>query len=109
MASSRLHVVDLDGAKSSHVVNCNTLERIASKTSLIVDFGGGIKSDHDLKIVFESGAAMAVVGSIAVTDRDLFQDWLFAYGPDKMILGADIRKGNIAVSGWTEITEIEPF
>ena len=70
----------------------NTLERIASKTSLIVDFGGGIKSDCDLKVVFDSGAAMAVIGSIAVTDRDLFQDWLFAYGPEKMILGADIRR-----------------
>lgn len=102
----RLHVVDLDGAKSSHVVNYASLERITSKTSLIVDFGGGIKTDSDLSVVFESGAAMAVVGSVAVTDRDLFQDWLFAYGPDKMILGADIRKGFIAVSGWTEITEI---
>ena len=102
----RLHIVDLDGARSSHVMNYASLERIASKTSLIIDFGGGIKTDSDLKVVFDSGAHMAVIGSVAVTDRDLFQDWLFAYGPDKMILGADIRDGHIAVSGWTEVTEI---
>jgi len=102
----RLHVVDLDGARDSHVVNYTTLERIAAKTSLVVDFGGGIKTDCDLKLVFDSGAAMAVIGSIAVTDRDLFQDWLFAYGPEKMILAADIKEGKIAVSGWTELTDI---
>jgi phosphoribosylformimino-5-aminoimidazole carboxamide ribotide isomerase len=102
----RLHIVDLDGAKASHVVNYNTLERITSQTSLIVDFGGGIKSDCDLKIVFDCGAEMAVIGSVAVTERDLFQDWLFAYGPDKMILGADIKGGRIAVSGWTNVTDI---
>jgi len=102
----RLHVVDLDGARDSHVVNYTTLERIAAKTSLVVDFGGGIKTDCDLKLVFDSGAAMAVIGSIAVTDRDLFQDWLFAYGPKKMILAADIKEGKIAVSGWTELTDI---
>jgi len=102
----RLHIVDLDGAKASHVVNYNTLERITSQTSLIVDFGGGIKTDCDLKIVFDCGAKMAVIGSVAVTERDLFQDWLFAYGPDKMILGADIKGGRIAVSGWTNVTDI---
>jgi phosphoribosylformimino-5-aminoimidazole carboxamide ribotide isomerase len=102
----RLHLVDLDGAKASHVVNWNTLERLASKTGLVIDFGGGIKSDDDLKIILECGASMAVIGSIAVTDRDLFQSWLFAYGPGKIILGADIKDGNIAVSGWTNITEI---
>jgi phosphoribosylformimino-5-aminoimidazole carboxamide ribotide isomerase len=105
----RLHVVDLDGARASHIINYNTLERITAKTGLIVDFGGGIKTDDDLKIVFDCGAAMAVIGSIAVTDRDLFQDWLFAYGPEKMILGADVRNGKIAVSGWTDITEIGLF
>lgn len=105
----RLHVVDLDGAKASHVINYNILERITAKTKLIVDFGGGIKTDDDLKIAFDCGAAMAVIGSIAVTDRDLFQDWLFAFGPDKIILGADIKNGNIAVSGWTDITEIGLF
>lgn len=105
----RLHLVDLDGAKAREVKNWNTLEQITSKTNLIVDFGGGIKNTCDLKIVFDSGAKMAVIGSIAVTDRDLFQSWLFAYGPDKIILGADIKDGNIAVSGWTNITEIEIF
>ncbi|HEX2395566.1 MAG TPA: 1-(5-phosphoribosyl)-5-[(5-phosphoribosylamino)methylideneamino]imidazole-4-carboxamide isomerase [Bacteroidales bacterium] len=102
----RLHVVDLDGARDNHVVNYMALERIATKTSLVVDFGGGIKSDCDLKLVFDSGAKMAVIGSIAVSDRDLFQDWLFAYGPEKIILAADIRDSRIAVSGWTELTEI---
>jgi len=102
----RLHVVDLDGARDSHVVNYTALERIALKTSLVVDFGGGIKSDSDLKLVFDCGAAIAVIGSIAVTERDLFQDWLFAYGPEKIILAADIKDGNIAVSGWTKVTEI---
>ena len=102
----RLHVVDLDGARAKHVVNYKTLERISSKTSLVVDFGGGIKTDKDLQIAFDAGAAMAVIGSIAVTDRDLFQSWLQAYGAAKMILGADVKEGNIAVSGWTDVTEI---
>ncbi len=103
----RLHVVDLDGAKASHIVNYNSLERITSRTSLVVDFGGGIKSECDLKVVFDCGAAMAVIGSVAVTDRDLFQEWLFAYGPEKIILAADVRDGNIAVSGWTDVTALE--
>jgi phosphoribosylformimino-5-aminoimidazole carboxamide ribotide isomerase len=102
----RLHIVDLDGARSNHVINYGPLERIASKTNLIIDFGGGIKSDCDLQVVFDSGAHLAVIGSVAVTERDLFQDWLFAYGPDKIILGADIKDGHIAVSGWTEVTDI---
>jgi phosphoribosylformimino-5-aminoimidazole carboxamide ribotide isomerase len=102
----RLHVVDLDGAKAKHVVNYKTLERLTSKTSLVVDFGGGIKTDKDLEIAFDCGAAMAVIGSIAVTDRDLFQSWLQAYGPAKIILGADVKEGYIAVSGWMDVTEI---
>jgi phosphoribosylformimino-5-aminoimidazole carboxamide ribotide isomerase len=105
----RLHVVDLDGARASHVINHKTLERIASKTGLVIDFGGGIKTDSDLKIVFNSGAALAVIGSIAVTNRDLFQEWLVAYGHEKMILGADVKDGNIAVSGWMDVTEISLF
>ena len=105
----RLHVVDLDGAVAKQIVNWNTLERIVSRTSLIVDFGGGIKSDQDLKVVLDSGAAMAVVGSIAVSDPDLFESWLFAYGPQKIILGADARNGKIAVSGWTDTTAIDLF
>jgi phosphoribosylformimino-5-aminoimidazole carboxamide ribotide isomerase len=98
--------VDLDGARTGKVINWNTLEQITSKTSLVVDFGGGIKNDCDMKIVFDSGASLAVIGSVAVSDRDLFQTWLFAYGPEKIILGADVREGNIAVSGWTSVTEI---
>jgi len=105
----RLHLVDLDGAKASHIVNYTTLERITAKTGLKVDFGGGIKTESDLHVVFDCGAAMAVIGSIAVTDRDLFQTWLFAYGPEKIILGADVKEGNIAVSGWTDITGIGLF
>jgi phosphoribosylformimino-5-aminoimidazole carboxamide ribotide isomerase len=105
----RLHVVDLDGAVAKQIINWNTLERIVSRTSLIVDFGGGIKSDQDLKVVFDCGAAMAVIGSIAVSDPDMFQTWLFAYGPQKIILGADARNGKIAVSGWTNTTGIELF
>jgi phosphoribosylformimino-5-aminoimidazole carboxamide ribotide isomerase len=106
---TRLHVVDLDGARDKHIVNWNSLERIVSRTKLVVDFGGGIKTDQDLKVVFESGAAMATIGSVAVTDTDLFQSWLFAYGPEKIILGADARDGKIAVTGWTNITEISLF
>jgi phosphoribosylformimino-5-aminoimidazole carboxamide ribotide isomerase len=105
----RLHLVDLDGARDNLVINWNTLEHIASKTDLIIDFGGGIKTIHDLKIVFESGASMAVIGSIAVHDQDLFQTWLFAFGRDKIILGADVKNKKIAVSGWTEVTEIELY
>jgi phosphoribosylformimino-5-aminoimidazole carboxamide ribotide isomerase len=105
----RLHLVDLDGARAKHVVNFNTLEKIASKTSQVIDFGGGIKSDKDLQIVFSAGAAMAVVGSVAVTDRDLFQSWLQKHGPGKIILGADVKEGMIAVSGWTDITELGLF
>jgi phosphoribosylformimino-5-aminoimidazole carboxamide ribotide isomerase len=108
---TRLHVVDLDGARSSHVINWGVLERLSSGTSLKIDFGGGIKTDEDLNIVFESGAAMATVGSIAIKDRELFKSWMFAYGPEKIILGADVKDGRIAISGWQEVTdaEIVPF
>jgi phosphoribosylformimino-5-aminoimidazole carboxamide ribotide isomerase len=98
----RLHVVDLDGAKSKHVVNYRVLERIASRTSLKIDFGGGIKSDEDLVIAFENGAQMVTIGSIASQKPELFLKWLNAYGSDKMILGADTRDGFISVNGWLE-------
>ena len=98
----RLHVVDLDGAKSKHVVNYRVLERIASRTALKIDFGGGIKSDEDLVIAFENGAQMVTVGSIASQKPELFLKWLNAYGSDKMILGADTRDGFISVNGWLE-------
>jgi phosphoribosylformimino-5-aminoimidazole carboxamide ribotide isomerase len=98
----RLHVVDLDGAKSKHVVNYRVLERIANRTSLKIDFGGGIKSDEDLVIAFENGAQMVTIGSIASQKPELFLKWLNAYGSDKMILGADTRDGFISVNGWLE-------
>lgn len=106
-----LHLVDLDGAKSKHIVNHKVLESIAAKTSLKIDFGGGLKTDDDLRIAFESGASQVTGGSIAVKDADTFKNWLKTYGSDKIILGADAQHGKIAVSGWQEHSEEEliPF
>ena len=98
----RLHVVDLDGAKSKHIVNDAVLKAITSQTSLTVDFGGGIKTDEDLEKAFAAGAAMVTVGSVAVTNPDLFMGWLEKYGADRMILGADVRHGKISINGWKE-------
>ena len=98
----RLHVVDLDGAKSKHIVNDAVLKAITQKTNLIVDFGGGIKTDEDLEKAFASGASMVTVGSIAVTKPELFMGWLEKYGAEKMILGADVRHGQISINGWKE-------
>ena len=98
----RLHVVDLDGAKSKHIVNDAVLKAITTETDLTVDFGGGIKTDEDLEKAFASGAAMVTVGSIAVTNPDLFMGWLEKYGADRMILGADVRHGKISINGWKE-------
>lgn len=100
----RLHLVDLDGAKAQHIVNHKVLETIATKTSLVIDFGGGLKSDHDLDIAFNSGAAMVTGGSIAVKDQETFLRWLSKFGSEKIILGADAKDGKIAVSGWLETT-----
>ncbi len=97
-----LHLVDLDGAKSSQIVNYKILEQIASKTTLKIDFGGGLKSDSDLKIAFESGANQITGGSIAVKNRALFKKWIAEYGADKIILGADATNEKVAVSGWLE-------
>ena len=107
----RLHVVDLDGAKSHHIVNYRILEKIATQTSLIIDFGGGIKSDEDLDIAFNSGAQMITGGSIAVKEPELFSEWISKYGSDKIILGADVKDKKIAVGGWKEGTDVElmPF
>jgi phosphoribosylformimino-5-aminoimidazole carboxamide ribotide isomerase len=102
----RLHLVDLDGAKAKHIVNYKVLELIASKTNLIIDFGGGLKSDKDLEVAFESGAAMVTGGSIAVKEPDVFLQWLQKFGSEKIILGADAKEGKIAVSGWQEETGI---
>ena len=98
----RLHVVDLDGAKSKHIVNSSVLRRITTETSLTVDYGGGIKTDADIEEAFEAGAAMVTVGSIAVTQPNLFLGWLRKYGADRMILGADVRGGKISINGWKE-------
>ena len=105
----RLHVVDLDGAASHHVVNYRTLEQITSRTSLIVDFGGGVKSDEDLVIAFESGAQMVTGGSVAVKNPDLFCHWLDSYGSGKIILGADVKDHKIAVNGWKDESSCELF
>jgi phosphoribosylformimino-5-aminoimidazole carboxamide ribotide isomerase len=98
----RLHVVDLDGAKSKHIVNDAVLTAITTETNLVVDFGGGIKTDEDIEKAFAAGAAMVTVGSIAVTQPDLFMGWLEKYGPERMILGADVRHGKISINGWKE-------
>ena len=107
----RLHVVDLDGAASKHVVNYRVLEQIASRTSLIIDFGGGIKTDEDLVIAFDNGAQMVTLGSVAVKDPTLFRQWLEQYGYGKIILGADVKDRNISVNGWKEDShqELLPF
>jgi len=105
----RLHVVDLDGAASHHIVNYHVLERIATRTSLIIDFGGGIKSDEDLKIAFESGAQMITGGSIAVKNTEMFCRWIEKYGSDRIILGADVKDHKIAVNGWKDESECELF
>lgn len=98
----RLHTVDLDGARSSHVVNTGVIERIATHTSLTIDFGGGIKSDEDLRKAFDAGAQMVTIGSIAVKKPELFASWVEAYGGEKIILGADVKNGLISISGWME-------
>lgn len=97
-----LHLVDLDGAKSSRIVNYKILEQIATQTSLKIDFGGGLKSDDDLRIAFESGANQITGGSIAVKNRTIFEKWISQYGTEKIILGADAKDEKIAVSGWLE-------
>jgi phosphoribosylformimino-5-aminoimidazole carboxamide ribotide isomerase len=97
-----LHLVDLDGAKSSQIINHKILEQIASQTSLKIDFGGGLKSDNDLRIAFESGANQITGGSIAVKNPDLFKEWILKYGSEKIILGADANNEKVAVSGWLE-------
>ena len=99
---NRLHVVDLDGAKSKHIVNDAVLKAITSETRLTVDFGGGIKTGEDLEKAFAAGAAMVTVGSIAVTKPDLFMGWLEKYGAERMILGADVRHSKISINGWKE-------
>ena len=102
----RLHLVDLDGAKAGSVKNWKVLELIAGKTSLVIDFGGGIKKETDVQIVFDCGAAYATIGSLAVKDENLFVEWLQSYGANKFLLGADVKDEKIAVGGWLETTDI---
>jgi len=103
---TRLHLVDLDGAKEGKVRNWKVLELLAGKTSMVIDFGGGIKTEKDLQIIFECGAALATIGSMAVKDENTFIEWLKKYGADKFLLGADVKDEKIAVHGWQETTEI---
>lgn len=107
----RLHVVDLDGAKSSHVVNLRVLEQIASHTNLVIDFGGGIKSENDLTLSFNAGASMLTIGSLAVKNPDLVKGWLKDYGAERFIIGADVKDEKISINGWKEEGEdtLYPF
>ncbi len=107
----RLHLVDLDGAKAQHIVNYKVLERIARNTNLWIDFGGGLKQEEDLRIAFECGAKQITGGTIAVKQPDIFLEWLEKFGNEKIILGADVKAGKIAISGWQEQSELDliPF
>ena len=109
MGFKRLHLVDLDGARTSHVVNLDVLKGITSQTSLKVDFGGGIKSDADIEAVFECGAQWATVGSVAVTQPELFDSWIARYGAKRLILGADVKDGCISINGWKEESKTTLF
>lgn len=106
---TRLHLVDLDGAKAGTVKNWKVLETLAGKTSMVIDFGGGIKTSDDVDIVFNSGAAFATVGSIAVKNEAVFVAWLAQYGAGKFLLGADVKDEKIAVAGWLETTDIDIY
>ncbi len=106
---TRLHLVDLDGAKAQHIVNHKVLYAIATHTNLVIDFGGGLKTDEDLNIAFENGASMITGGSIAVKNPTVFESWIHKFGNEKIILGADVHDKKIAVSGWVESTEYDLF
>jgi len=103
----RLHLVDLDGAKQKHIINKEVLQSIAQGTSLQVDFGGGVQSDADIEMAFRFGAHQITGGSIAVKMPSIFESWIEKYGPDKIILGADVKNRKIAISGWQESTEVD--
>lgn len=105
----RLHLVDLDGAKAGEVKNWKVLESIAANTNLIIDFGGGIKKEEDLHLVFDAGAAMATIGSLAVKNEALFAEWITRFGAEKFLLGADVKDEMIAIGGWLETTDIDIY
>ena len=98
----RLHIVDLDGAKSHHIVNDDVLRAITAATNLKVDFGGGIKTEEDIRKAFDAGASLVTIGSVAVTNPELFTKWLHTFGAEHIILGADVRNGKISINGWKE-------
>jgi len=106
---SRLHLVDLDGAKKGEVVNFKVLDKIANQTDLKIDFGGGIKTNESIQSIFDAGANIATVGSIAVKNPELFYSWLRKYGSSKILLGADVKGENVTISGWIEETELTVF
>jgi phosphoribosylformimino-5-aminoimidazole carboxamide ribotide isomerase len=103
----KLHLVDLDGAKTGKIVNLKVLDKIASKTKLIIDFGGGIKTDEDIKLVFDYGATKATIGSLAVKKPELFKSWISRYGSSKIFLGTDVKDEKVAIGGWLENTDID--
>jgi len=105
----RLHLVDLDGAKNRQIINWKTLQEIATQTDLTIDFGGGVQSDEDLQLAFKSGADMVTAGSIAVKDPDKVVNWIKNHSPGRIILGADVREGQLAIHGWQEKTETDLF
>lgn len=107
----RLHIVDLDGAKSNHIVNIDVLKSISEQTNMTIDFGGGVKSRKDLETAFESGADIVTIGSLAVTNPKMVYEWIHIFGPDRFIIGADVKNGMISINGWQEEGEIEliPF
>ncbi len=105
----RLHIVDLDGAKSKHITNAATLKSITSATKLTVDFGGGLKTEKDIKCAFDNGAAMVTIGSVAVSSPDMCLEWIKKYGADRIILGADTRNGKISINGWTQDSGADLF
>jgi phosphoribosylformimino-5-aminoimidazole carboxamide ribotide isomerase len=109
MGIRRLHLVDLDGARAGQVVNLDILEAISGQTGLIIDFGGGVKSDEDLRKVFEAGAAMLTAGSLAVSNKSTVEGWLKEYGPERIILGADVRNNRIAVNAWQKDTHVDVY
>jgi phosphoribosylformimino-5-aminoimidazole carboxamide ribotide isomerase len=105
----RIHIVDLEGAKANKVINFKILEEIASGTKLVIDFGGGIKTEEDLEKVLSSGASFATIGSIAVKEPSVFKSWLDKYGSDRIIVGADVKDDKLAISGWTSLTDVHLF
>lgn len=106
---TRLHVVDLDGAKAGKIINLKVLEAIASQTKLVIDFGGGIKKINDIENVFNAGAAIATIGSVAVKHPELLEEWLMEFGADKFLIGADVLEEKIKISGWLEDGDINIF